>query len=162
MERCGLKTEEPYLKSVVASRMQHGGNVDWVLRAFPFQLHACRQRAKKAKTLLIALVDADKFTVDQRRRQLDDRLQQAGYEELNATDPVVLLIPRWEVETWICSLLGKTVTEDDDCKGWVKPTRDEIRQAARTAYEWARENATPGPTCVPSLKAALPEWQKIG
>ena len=137
MERCGLSARPPLLFPLVASRMQHGGNVDWVLREFPKQLYACRQRQKKARTLLIVLVDADKFAVDERRRQLDARLTQAGYEALHETDPVVLLIPRRHVETWICSLLGKAVTEDEDCKDWDKPTRAEIRQAAHTVYQWA-------------------------
>jgi hypothetical protein len=142
--------------------MEQGGNVAWVLREFPKQVHACRQRQKRANTRLIVLVDADNFTVDERRRQLDERLRQAGHEGLSATDPVVLLIPRWHVETWICSLLGNSVTEDEDCKDWDKPSREQIRQAAHTAYEWARENARPGPTCVPSLHIALPNWRKIG
>jgi hypothetical protein len=60
---------------------------------------------------------------------------------LTTTDPVALLIPRRHVETWICSLIGRTVTEEDDCKDWDRPTRDEIRQAANTTYEWARDNA---------------------
>jgi hypothetical protein len=81
---------------------------------------------------------------------------------LAANDPVVLLIPRRHVETWICSLRGEGVTEDGDCKDWDKPTKDQIRQAADTAYQWARPNAIYGPTCVPSLKTALPEWRKIG
>jgi hypothetical protein len=162
MKRCGIRTERVVVEQV-ASRQRHGGNIGWVLDEFPRQLRACRQRHKtKADTQLIVMVDADTLDADERRRQLDERLTREGYDKLAGSDPVVLLIPRRHVETWIRSLLGQQVSEDDDCKGWDKPTKDEIRQAAQTAYGWARDNPKPGPTCVPSLRAALPEWRKIG
>jgi hypothetical protein len=161
MKECGLEQQERYVRALVASRMQHGGNIDWVLRAFPGQLHACRQRQKKARTLLVVVADADKFTVEDRRRHLNDRLKEEGYEELKPEDPVVVLIPRYHVETWINALLGNAVAEGDDCKDWKKATKEEVRRAARTAYEWARPNATPGPTCLPSLRSALSEWRKL-
>ena len=53
------------------------------------------------------------------------------------------------------ALLGEAVHENEPCKDWDNPSRDQMRTAARTAYDWARENATPGPTCVPSLAIAL-------
>jgi hypothetical protein len=162
MKHCGIRTDYA-VDPQVASRLKHGGNVGWVLDQFPRQLHACRQRHKaRANTQLIVLVDADTFDVDERRRHLDERLTQAGYDKLAADDPVVLLIPRRHVETWIRSLLGDQVSEEDDCKGWKTPTRDEIRQAAQVVYGWARDHPKPGPTCVPSLQAALPGWRKIG
>ncbi len=162
MKRCGIRTERVVVEQI-ASRMKHGGNVDWVLDQFPRQLHACRQRHKaKANTQLIVFIDADKFDVDERRRHLDERLTRAGYDRLVADDPVSLLIPRRHVETWIRSLRGHQVAEDDDCKGWEKPTKDDIRQAAQIVFGWAHDHPIPGPTCVPSLQVALPEWRKIG
>jgi hypothetical protein len=160
MNRCRINRRVVVEK--VASRLQRGGNVDWVLREFPAELRACRQRHQRAKTLLVVVVDADNLTVDERRRQLNDRLEVAGYEELTANDPVALLIPRRHIETWIRSLLGEEVTEDDDCKDWKKLTKGELRQAADTAYQWARPNAIAGLTCVRSLTTSLPEWLKIG
>lgn len=161
MKRCRNINTDRVVVEIVASRLQQGGNVGWVLEQFPRQLHACRQRQKKAQTLLVVVLDADQFTVEERRRQLDASLKQATYEALDANDPVAILIPRRHVETWICALLGEAVNEEQDCKGHLKMTRAEIRQAADTLCEWTRENATPGATCVPSLAAAFPEWRKI-
>ncbi len=161
MQQCDINTDRVVTPSI-ASRMQHGGNVAWVLREFPRLLHASRQRSAKAETLLVVLADADRHGVDERWRQLNRELKRAGYEELKADDPVAaLLIPRRHIETWICSLLGDSVTEDDDCKGRRKLTKAEMTQAAKTAYDWARPNPVPGPTCVPSLAVALPQWRKI-
>ena len=63
MKECSLETQEPCMRSLVASRMVQGGNVDWVLREFAGQVHACRQRLKQAKTLLVVMADADRLTL---------------------------------------------------------------------------------------------------
>jgi len=161
-KKCGLPYQSPQLKTLVASRQQRGGNDSWVLNEFPRQLHACRQRQKKAKTLLIVLIDADHYSVEDRRRQLTGRLTAAGFEPYGEKEPLVLLIPKRHIETWIRALLGEQVTEEQDCKTWKEPTRDDIRRAADALFAWSRANATPGPTCLESLHAALPEWRRIG
>jgi hypothetical protein len=161
LKACGHKNPERFVRSLVASRMQHGGNVGWVLDEFPKQLHACRQRQKKARTLLIVLVDADKLTVEARRRQLLGRVKSAGLEEFGKSEPAAILIPKRHIETWVSALLGDAVTETEDCKIRRKLRKEEIRRAAETLDEWSRPNATPGTTCVPSLLEALPEWNKI-
>ena len=161
MKRCGINVDRTVIEEV-ASRKQHGGNDAWVLARFADQLHACRQRAKKAGTLLVVVIDADLRTVDQRRNELNERLEQAGREPLHESDPVALLIPRRHIETWILVLLGQDANETDSYKKWKAPSKPEIREAAQTLFDWARENAKPGPTCVQSLTTALPHWRKIG
>jgi len=161
MKRCRIDAHRA-VDAQVASEKQGGSASQWVLQEFPRQLHACRQRAKRTRTLLVVLIDADKWEIQRRRRHLEDKLKESGFEKLDEADPLALLIPRWHVETWICALLGETVSEDEDCKDWEKPTKTEIQEAARVAYDWAREKAVLGATCVPSLKVAIPEWRKIG
>jgi hypothetical protein len=160
MKRCGINTRDVVPR--VGSRMQKGSGKQWVIQEFPRQLHASRQRSSRARTLLVVLVDADEDTVAHREQSLWDRVSSAGYDPRRHDDPIVLLIPRWHVETWIRALLGQAVDEDQQYKVWGFPSRDQMKTAAQTAYQWARENATPGPTCVPSLARALSEWRKIG
>jgi hypothetical protein len=161
MKHCGINTKYN-VDRIVISRLRKGSAKQGVIQEFPRQLHACRQRSSRVRTQLVVFVDADEESVEKREQQLWDSVSKAGYDERQDGDSIVLLIPRWHVETWIRALLGQPVTEDQPCKGWDEPSREEMRLAARAAYEWARENATPGPTCVPSLKRALPEWRKIG
>jgi hypothetical protein len=161
MKRCRINTQRIVVEEV-ASLKQRGGNDAWVLRQFPVQLHACRQRQKRAETCLVVLIDADKITVDERRKQLNDRLHHEGHEQLKSSDPVVLLIPRRHIETWIHALKGETVTEDEYYKGRKPLSKEDVRLAADTAYAWSRPNVTLGATTVPSLLAALPELRKIG
>jgi hypothetical protein len=161
LKRCGLPADPPMVKWLVANREQQGGNDAWVLSRFPKELHACRQRSKRAKTLLVVLIDADSNTVENRRRQLLERAKSEGIDEWGSNEPVVLLIPKRHIETWIRVLLGETVTEEEDCKSWKPTDKDDYRRAAQTVFDWSRPNATAGPSCVPSLRGALPEWKKI-
>ncbi|NOT02033.1 MAG: hypothetical protein HOP29_15575 [Phycisphaerales bacterium] len=154
LKACGHNTKEPYLRPRNASRAVNGGNVGWVIREFPNELNACRKR--HANTLLIVVVDADDFTTGERREQLPCD------PPLSSGDSVVILIPKRHVETWIRSATGGKVNEVDDYKR-PKPTNSQIiDEAARTIRGWSRDNPTPGPTCVTSLRDALPEWRRVG
>lgn len=159
MRQCDLDTERRVV-SKVASRS--GGNDSWVLNEFSKELDACRKRNTRTKTLLVVMIDADKFTVEDRSQQLSKRVKSAELEEISNNDPLALLIPKRNIETWICALLGETVDEQTDYKKKKKPTRDDFRKAAQMLYQWTRPKAALGKTCVPSLAAALPEWKKIG
>jgi hypothetical protein len=156
LKECGLNTEPPYFVPRNASREVHGGTVGWVLREFAKELRACRQRHNtKANTLLIVVADADAFTVVERRSHL------VADPPTVTDDPLVVLIPRRHIETWIRAAMGESVNETDSYKK-PEPKKSEIRAAAKEIHGWARGNPSPGPTCVPSLQAALAEWRKIG
>jgi hypothetical protein len=156
MQKCKLNTDKPFLRPLNASRQVQGGNVTWVLREFPEQLRACRKRhAATAKTLLIVVVDADDFEVADRQGHLK------ADPQVSPTDPLVVLIPRRHIETWIRAALNQPVTEEDDCKK-PRPKKSEVRAAAATIYGWAHNTPQPGPTCVPSLHSAFPDWRHIG
>lgn len=157
LEQCGFNTAAPYLRPINASRMVHGGNVQWVLREFPNQLQAWRKRhAAFANTLLIVVADADEFAVKDRERQFWEVPM-----ESNTDDPLVILIPRRHVETWIRSALGDAVNETDGYKT-PKPRKSEIRLAAQRIHAWCHSQEEPVPGCVQSLRAALPLWRRIG
>ena len=155
LKKCGLDTVPPSFLPRNASREVQGGNVGWVLREFPRELEACRRRqAAHANTLLIVVVDADDFTVEERRGHLNPA------NGLSAADPLVILIPKRHVETWIRAALNQDVNETDGYKN-PTPEKSEIRAAANQIHRWARGNPMPGPTCTDSLRVSLPEWRKI-
>jgi hypothetical protein len=155
LEKCGHRTGPRDLIPRNASRSVQGGNVGWVLKQFPEELKFCRRRNVRVRTRLIVVADADNFTVDERRGHLDPD------GNLTDADPVMVLIPKRHIETWIRAALGQAVNELDDYK---KPElgKSQIRDAASQIHGWARDNPVPAPTCVPSLRQALPEWRKIG
>lgn len=161
MKHCGINTKYDVVR-LVGSRRQQGSAKQWVIRQFPEQLHACRQRSARARTQLVVFVDADEDSVEHREQQLWRGVSDDGSATRLEGDAVVLLIPRWHVETWIKARLGETVSEDEPCKGRKEPYDEDLKQAARRLFEWSRDGARPGPTCVASLERSLPEWRKIG
>lgn len=163
MKARGLKADAPYVDSIVASRLCHGGNVDWVLKRFPKELHACRKRQiAKAETRLIVMVDADEFTVDERRREVLCRVSNHDDRHFAESSSVALLVPKRNVETWVCALLGDQVNEEDDYKTNKPFTAAQIRTAGKVLADWSRPGAACSPANVPSLLASFPEWLKIG
>ena len=115
---------------------------------------------KGASALLVVMVDADRETTRQRTLLLSDALRTAGMDGRREDEPIVLLIPKRHVETWIRALLGDHVNEVDDYTRRT-PTAKEIKDAAAKLHEWTRPGAIPGPTSPLSLTASLPEWRKI-
>lgn len=154
LKKCGLNAKEPSLIPRVASREVHGGNVDWVIREFSRELTACMQRHVRARTLLIVVVDADDFTISQRREHL------VASDTAPAEDMLVVLIPKRHIETWIRSALGNEVNEKDNYKR-PAPKKSEIKEAAGRIHGWAHNEPEPGQECVDSLRSSLPEWRRI-
>jgi hypothetical protein len=149
------------VRSEVAARKVQGGNVGWVVEHFPEELHACRQRSKRSRTLLIVMIDADQHTIGERHQQLLDRVVAENHNPLAADDPLVILIPKRHAETWIRNALGETVDEQQDYKARKNPEKEVSRRAAKAIYEWARPNVHVPEQTVPSLLTALPQWRKI-
>lgn len=151
--QCNIPTG--IVRALVASKLTQGGNDVLVIRMFPDELQRCRLRAKKARSLLVVVLDADEAEVVDRRRQL------APSPPLTNDDPVVILIPKRNVETWIRAALHEPVNELSDYKNPV-PAKDEVRVAAKTIHGWARNTPAPPSSLPPSLRDALPEWRRIG
>jgi hypothetical protein len=135
----------------------------YVREQFPEQVKACRSiLGRRASCLLIVVTDADDLTTTQREQTLRAELEHAGHSSIQPEEPIIILIPKWQVETWIKCLLGQAMSEDDKDSDRPPVNTAQIEQAAETAFDWARPGAVVGATCVPSLNAALPRWRRIG
>jgi len=131
-----------------------------VRREYPGQVKACRSTiGRRVSCLLIVVLDADQETVGTRRRRLDAELQRAGQPPRGKSEPIVLLIPKRHVETWIRALVGNPVDEAIDYTR-PAPTPQEVKRAAAGLCN-ALDAADPPPHWPPSLVASVPEWRKI-
>jgi hypothetical protein len=159
MERCGHGTG---LRLVPLPAKGPGGSGEKYVRdQYPRQVQACRSSlGRRASALLIVIIDADMETTQHRAAQLSNALNAADMQGRDEGEPIVVLIPKRHIETWIRALLGSQVNEETDCKK-PKPTPPEIVEAASTLHQWTRPGAGPGSTSPPSLSASLPEWRKI-
>lgn len=136
-----------------------GDAKQWVLGRYPIEVKALRN--KHSKTGLAVHLDADTETVTRRATQLADALENAGQDAREPKERVSHAIPRRQTETWLCTLTGVVVDEDEDCKRQHRlPDFDAVvPQAALALYDLTRANAVPPP--LPSLATAIPELQRL-
>ena len=159
LERCGHKA--PFRLVALPPKASGGSGEKYVRDQYPTQVRACRSSlGRKAAALLIVIVDADAETTARRATQLAVALRDTGQERRTDDEPIVVLIPKRHVETWIRALLDDVVNEHNDYKS-PQPTGKEIRKATETLYAWTRRNAVARPDFPPSLRASKTEWRKV-
>jgi hypothetical protein len=117
------------------------------------ELRRCSGHLQRA---LVVVVDADTGEVADRQRQL----KSANLEPRGASERVIHLIPRRNVETWIECLLGKKVDEKQEYPKRLKGRESECQPAVNRLIELYRTNLQPPPEC-PSLATALEELRRL-
>lgn len=65
------------------------------------------RRVKHVAQVLLVHIDADQFTVQERHRELADQLKLNEVEPRTQDEPVALVVPRREMETWLHHYRGK-------------------------------------------------------
>jgi len=159
LERCGHTG--PFRLVPLPAKGPGGSGEKYVRDQYPRQVQACRSSlGKRAAALLIVIIDADMEPTQHRWLQLSDALNSASLNDRRDDEPIVVLIPKRHVETWIRALLGGNVDEVTDYTR-PTPTPKKIKDAASELYVWTHPSAAPGPTSPPSLTTSLPEWRKI-
>lgn len=138
-----------------------GAAEQWVRSnyASEVRLHRKRSKAIRPNSGVLALIDADTLTVEQRKAQLDSELRALGENPRRPNEPIALWIPRRHIETWLVYLCGGAVTEDDD----VKRGRFEasVSQAADSFLELFHERKRGPLDTLPSIDASLEETLRI-
>jgi hypothetical protein len=142
---------------------KRGSGSQYVREQFPKPVAACRGTlGRRTGCLLIVITDADNLSTNAREKTLHTQLAVSAAAAITPTEPIIILVPKWQVETWIKCLLGQDVAEHDRNTDRPPVTGAQITDAARTLFDWARPIANVGTTCVQSLTAALPRWRRIG
>ena len=150
-ERAGWN---PRAMRVEKSPRGRGAGEQWVRERFPRELQTLRRRHVAAK--LAAMVDADRSTVEERMEAFDAACSQNGVPPRRSEEPVAILVPRRNIETWIAYLSGRDVNEDQ-----VYPKLSRERECAEPVRKLkamcdAGELRIPAP---PSLEVACTEYQ---
>jgi hypothetical protein len=158
--RAGHETRSFRLEPLPGNR-QCGSQ--YVRQQFPRQVETCRGTVgRKTQCLLIVITDADSLTVRERSRTLHQELETLRLPAVGADEPIIILIPKWQVETWVKCALGQVMSEDDPDTDRPPVTSSQIKDSAETVFGWARPKAQVAASCVPSLSAALPDFRRIG
>ena len=135
-----------------------GGSAEQFVRErCPLELQALRQR--HASTVLIVVIDGDSEGVQRRRDSLAAACRAANVEDRTAADPVVIIVPTWNIETWLACLAGDSV---DETKGdYPRLSRESDCQLQVEALAAMCEQGrlrTPAPA---SLQDACSEYERF-
>jgi hypothetical protein len=89
-----------------------GSAEQWVRERFPIELRAYRMR--QAASALIAMVDADVKSVQERIAGFENRCKTMQVPFGKPEEAVAIIVPKRNIETWIHHLNGNDVNEEDD------------------------------------------------
>ena len=132
----------------------------WVRVRYVEEVRRLRARSNQTGLCLIAMRDGDAAGLDDRKRDLDEALRDAGLA-VRGQDPIATPVPTWSVETWLLHLLGTAVNEVESKKAAFEQayrTSDKEEQALRGAAQaWPGAEPRPG-----SLDDGRAEFQRIG
>ena len=100
-------------RDIVTCPLPDGGQSgeQWVRTRFPEELKRIRRRQR---ALLIVVIDADIGSTGDRHTQLEKQCREAGVESRMPGDPVIVAVPRRNIETWFEYLRGNPVDETAD------------------------------------------------
>ena len=109
---------------------------------------------------LIVMLDADHYTVDERRNQLNRHLQQANLLTIQESDNIVLLIPKRNIETWLAALTSDDISAIDEKTNYRHslPERPIWKAALQRLAERRTQDDAISNQAPPSLVTA---WQNV-
>ena len=134
-----------------------GSAEQFVRTRFPDELAEYRRRPHVAQALIV--VDGDNRGVGGRQAELDEACRESEVPVRQADERVVVLVPTWNVETWIAYLDGQTVEEmRSDYPRLRKPRQ--CQQHVDTLADMRRGDGLRAPA-PPSLEAACAEYRRL-
>ena len=133
-----------------------GSGEQWVRERYPSELRAIRGRQR---AYLIVVTDADVQTTATRRARLNEECVQENVPVRTDDDPVVVAVPRRNIETWLAYLDGNEV---DETTNYPPLQRErECRRHARRLYEMCHEQQALDEPAPPSLRETCEEYRKL-
>ena len=89
----------------------YGAADQYVVERFPREVAAYREQAGKRETRLLVMIDGDSGGVGQRMQQFDQACQDHRIEPRKNSERILVLVPTWNIETWLSWLDGHEVDE---------------------------------------------------
>lgn len=146
---------------VVKSSPGRGSGEQFVRQSYASEVRSIRSQLTRTNACLAAMIDADMRSVHDRRQELDRALKDADELPRSPTEPILNLVPKRHVETWVLCLNSLAVDETRDYRHDARIDPQAIKEAANALHGWTRPNAAVPPNVVASLLAGLPEFQRI-
>jgi hypothetical protein len=133
-----------------------GSGEHHVRKNYPIEVKEHRVRATRRNGGLLVLMDADKETVEKHHQELAQELALALLPPRGNEERIALLIPKWNIETWIYFLLsGQDVKEDKSDYPKLRGRESDCQPAVEKLDEYLRIGLPDN--CPPSLQRGAEE-----
>lgn len=137
-----------------------GAGEQWVRRRYAQEVRAYRSRASYRDVALAVIVDADRYAVAARKRQLETspEMAECGQSPRTRAERIAVFVPKWSVETWFAFLEGSPWNEEESLKARHRdssPTKCAKALADRCRDQQSIDDAPP------SLQDACDEWPRL-
>lgn len=129
----------------------------WVRERYPRELRAIRARQK---AFLVVVVDADNRSIKDRRSELDRECARQGVPGRTSEDPVIVAVPRRNIETWLAWLGGDKVDEETTYPRLGHES--DCGPLAKNLYRMCHEAQRLDESAPPSLIEACREYRRLG
>ena len=129
----------------------------WVRERYPDELKAIRGRRN---AYLIVVTDADRNSTADRRTQLDTACDEKQIPRREDGEPVLIIVPRRNIETWLHYLGGGTPVDETTRYPRLKPERDCVTHA-NNLYRMCHEAQRLDKGAPPSLRESCAEYRKL-
>lgn len=137
-----------------------GSGEQWVREQYPKQLRDIRGRQRK---VLLVVTDADANTTTVRRSLLERQCDTEGISRTHTRDPVIVAIPRRNIETWLWHLQShQPVDETYDYKPRFRSLQTaSLRGLADELFRMCHREQRLLVTAPSSLQQACLEYPKL-
>lgn len=129
----------------------------WVRERYPAELRTIRGRQG---AYLIVVTDADDRSTNDRRRQLEAACREQNVPARTGADPVILIVPRRNIETWLAYLDAGNEVDEAKTYPRLKRERDCDRHAG-TLFGMCRDARQLDAAAPPSLREACEEYSRL-
>ena len=111
------------------------------------------------KTVLVVCVDADNLEVGQRKQMMEKEVIKVIPNWSREQEPIILWVPKREIETWISFLSGESVDETTDLKHSGNPVS--CKNVAKKFAEYCQDLTEPCKDLLPSMVEAKKEYTRV-
>jgi hypothetical protein len=154
LEKAGWSTRR--LRVEIAPRGR-GSAVQFVREPFPIELSASRLNRNRVAQGLLVILDGDNQGVAGRLNELANLCQAQGMAPRENAENVAILVPTWNIETWLAYLDGTDVDEGKSDYPRLGRPRD-CQQHVDRMYDMCQKKALRQPAPA-SLQAACEEYR---
>ncbi len=92
---------------------------------------------------------------------LENELKKAGLEPRGRGEPIALVVPRWEMETWLHHYLGRAGVVEDESYPKFRDREAEAARPAVTALVALVDGREAAPANLPAIAVAAEELRRL-